>query len=499
MFLRPLNNNRGLALIFMVLLFTAAAVASVMVISMGVKIKGIQKEGTTQQRLNEIRTALQNYYLIHYDLPDPSLTNPANSVPTTLLNLPQKYRFDSNGQMIRYDRVPAAGHMTTVQNILVDNTMVAAALVAPGPNKILDSTAPPYTNANNDDLVVAVSLEAEALKIAYHAVAVLQQAAKAYDQQFCDPSAPDPQDGTSFCTAINNDADTLFLPPVDRLNNDGSWDPGTEWYDYTEPVSETYTFVCGGANSGEWNPAGNCYAFVGSVLGVPQGSCTRTAVAPAIWYPNYAGQQRYQHCGSGNVYPDGTTVPLNDEDVVPRPITAAHPAPPVTDADMRPLERPVPLIDEVAADTNGDGIVNEFDSYVAATGGSGQGCIRYGVLTNDPSRGTASLDNCSTGTPAYDLAVASGLNLFKLGYNQNPAFPQFLDPWGNQYQWGSAASYGGLAQTASAALDQARDPHYWSFYSTGPDGAANTPDDILPADDRIDGYYVTPTIPNPIP
>ena len=166
---------------------------------------------------------------------------------------------------------------------------------------------------------------------------------------------------------------------------------------------------------------------------------------------------------------------------------------------MRPLERPVPLIDEVSGDTNGDGVVDELDSYVAATGGSGQGCIRYGVLTNDPSRGTASLDNCSTGTPAYDLAAASGLNLFKLGYNQNPAFPQFLDPWGNQYQWGSAAAYGGLAQTSTQALDQARDPHYWSFYSMGPDGTANTSDDILPADDRIDGYWVTPTTRNPIP
>ena len=139
MLFNPLKNNQGVALVFMVLLFAAAAAASIMFLSVGIKVKSLEKEGGTQARLDEIRNALRNYYLIHYDLPDPEATTPAYSVPTVLLNLPQKYRFDSNGQMIRYDRLPGGSAMTTVRNIWVhgsdDENKVGAVLVAPGPDK----------------------------------------------------------------------------------------------------------------------------------------------------------------------------------------------------------------------------------------------------------------------------------------------------------------------------------------------------------------------------
>ena len=367
-------------------------------------------------------------------------------------------------------------------------------LVAPGPDKSIDpnNLASPYddpANPASDDIVLAVSLEAEALKIANHTVAVLQQAAKAYDSQFCDPSAPDPQDPGSLCTAINNDADTLFLPPVERLDAllpAPYWTPGTEWFDYTPPVQDTHVFTFVGANNGDWIPNGNCYILVGAGLG----SYTR-GPGSLTWYPNYAGQPRYRACPSGNTYIDGI-VPANDEDVTPRPITAANPVPPVTDADMLPLERPVPLIDE------GEIVGGVYDNYIEATGDSGEGCIRYGVLTNDPSRGTASLDNCSSGTPAHDLAVVYGLNLVKLGYDATSG--SLLDPWGNRYLWGSAQLYSGLAASSTAAQDQLRDYHYWTFYSTGPDSTANTADDILPPADRIPGSFVTPQqLTNPLP
>lgn len=534
MLFHPLKNNRGLTLIFIVLLFTAAATASVLFIAMGVKIKGIEKEGETQQRLNGIQIALQNYYLIHYDLPDPSLTNPVNSVPTDLLNLPQKYRFDSNGQMIWYDSTLVNGHMVTVRNTQVHGTtpqdLVAAVLVAPGPDKSINpnNLSSPYDDPvtpANDDLILAVSLEAEALKIAHHTVAVLQQAAKAYDSQFCDPSAPDPQDANSLCTAINNDADTLFMPPVDTLSVAG-WTPGTEWYDYTEPVQELYQFVCAGANSGVWTPNAACYTNVGSTtVGIPpnttttpNGECSRTSVINNdIWFPNYAGGPYSRLCGSGNVYTDGT-VPSNDEDVVPRPINPVvyHPlptAPPLAgdvpaipyddDGDavddpeeMRLLERPVPLVDE------GEVVGGVYDSYIEAKPNlyypnPGQGCIWTGILSNDPDRGTASLDYCSSGTPAFDLASAYGLNLTKLGYDATS--DRLLDPWGNQYLWGSALAYGGLVGS-NAANDPTRDRHYWTFYSTGPDGLVDIltiVDDILPPADRILGYFATPQLPNP--
>ena len=527
MLFHPLKNDRGLALLFVVLLFTAAATASITFISLAVKVKGIQGEGTTQLRLDEIRTALQNYYLIHYDLPEPSLTNPPNSVPTDLLNLPQRYRFDSNGQMVFYDRFPASGHMTTIRNVHVhganDENLVAAVLVAPGPDKSFSSSnqASPYadpSSAANDDIVLAVSLEAEAIKIANHTVAVLQQAAKVYDSIF---------------EGINNDADTLFMPPVESLSDTG-WTPGTEWFDYTEPVSHSADFDCsGGANSGEWTFDDPCYSDVGSTtvtlpdgstVVTPNGECVRIPVNPEIWYPNYADDPLYSHCPSGNVYIDGT-VPDNDEDVVPRPILDVDNSTPViADGDMSPLETPVPLIDEgEQVDSNADGITDSYDAYPAATGGSGQGCIRYGVLTNDPNRGVFSLDNCSSGTPAYDLAVVYGLNLLKLGFDLSTN--SLLDPWGNPYRWGGAGSiypqpiYSDPIEPDIDADgnydkddDVLRDFHYWSFYSMGPDGLSalgvdgrpgtaddETPDDILPSADRIPGYFLTLPIANPIP
>ncbi len=470
MLFHPFKNNRGLALIFMVLLFTAAATASVMFISLGVKVKGIQKEGTTQQRLTEIRTALQNYYLIQYDLPDPSLTTPANTVPTVLLNLPQKYRFDSNGQRIWYDRLPANGHMINVRNVSVHGTNpeneVAAVLVAPGPDKSIapDNLASPYddpANPANDDIVLAVSLEAEALKIANHTVAVLQQAARAYDSIFY---------------GKNNDIDTLYYPPE-----------GTQWVDNTPPI-QAYEYNPNLAGNYIWDI--DRYRPIQEIdPGPPPVWETATHDRTAGWYPNYAGELHYtRNANDGRViFTPGNLVPDDDESIQPYDV----------DGDGFFVPQPESIIDE--------------DGYTPAQGGvdgntpSGSGCVRIAdvgsgiLLANDPDRGVATLDDCRhqiTGDPrdpAYDLALAYGLNLVKLGYDATSG--SLLDPWNNPYRWG----VGDPAQSSSSAQDQARDRHFWTFYSTGPDGTDNTPDDILPPADRIPGYFLTPSIANPIP
>ncbi len=441
MLFRPLKNNQGVALVFMVLFFAAAATAAVVFISLGVKVKGIQKEGETQTRLSEIMNALQNYYLIHYDLPDASLSIPINSVPTALLNLPQKYRFDSNGQTIYYNRLPASGRMTTVRNTQVHGAdpedLVAAVLVAAGPDKSIDPSnqSPPYGDSVNDDLVLGISLEVEALKIANHTVSVLQQAAKAYDSIFY---------------GKNNDIDTLYSPPE------------TIWVDLTQPTRVRIWQQTGVDGSG--NPI---YGWVNT----------------GAWHNNYSGDNVTNYVTNDTTSPTGgtttlTAIPLGDEYVEPFPLDGAYIPP-----------QPESIIDE--------------DGYTPAQGGAGSGCVRIAdvttgiLLTNDPDRGVASLDNCSSTTPAYDLAVAYGLNLVKLGYDG--ASSSLLDPWGNRYVWGAAQNFGTLAATSTSAFDRVRDRHYWTFYSAGPDGLGNTADDILPPADRIFGYYLTPTIPNPIP
>lgn len=446
MLLHPLKNNRGLALIFMVLLFTAAATAVVSFIALGVKIKGIHKEGTTQQRLVEIRTALQNYYLIRYDLPDPSLTTPPNSVPTDLLNLPQRYRFDSNGQLIHYDRLPANGHMVTVRNVLVHGgasgktqVSVAAVLVAAGSDKSIDPSnrISPYGTSVTDDLVLEVSLEAESLKVANHTVSILQQTAKAYDSIF---------------NGKNDDLDTWYYPPR------------TIWVDLTAPtrvqVWEAYEFDPVTNDPTRWHWVDD-----------PQ--------LPLQWHNNYSGDDFTTYVVNDDTDPNGggtTTAPisLGDEYVAPDPWG---------------LPRPIARVDE--------------DGYAPAQGGvdgntpSGSSCVRISnvglgvVLSNDPNRGVATLDHCRdqvTGVrrePAFGLAVAYGLNLIKLGYD--PTTGSLLDPWGNKYLWGggdSTSIYGNLG----SSRDPNRNPHYWTFFSAGPDGQRDTNDDILPPSDRIRGY-----------
>ncbi len=451
MLFRPLKNNHGMALIFMVLLFSAAAATSVIFISLAVKVKNIQKESVTETRLAEIRTALRNYYRIHYDLPDSSLTSPINTLPTVLLNLPPKYRFDSNGQIIYYNRLPATGHMTTVRNIQVHGAtaqdLVAAVLVAAGPDKSISPSnqSPPYGDPAaplNDDLVLAISLEAEALNIASHTVAALQQTATAYDSIFY---------------GINNDIDTLYYPPE------------TRWVDTTKPTRVRV-----------WRQTGT------DISGNPVYGWRNTN--PAAYHNNYSGDNKTNYITNDTTSPTGGTTTLTaiasgDEYVEPEPLDGTFIPP-----------QPESIIDE--------------DGYTPAQGGSGTGCIRISdvtsgqLLTNDPDRGVASLDTCSSGTPAYDLAMVYGLNLVKLGLDADSN--TLLDPWGNQYRWGAPNNFGGFITPTGnlyqdRTADRNRDRHYWTFYSIGPDGLNDTSDDILPPADRIRGYYLTPMVDRPVP
>ncbi len=65
--------------------------------------------------------------------------------------------------------------------------------------------------------------------------------------------------------------------------------------------------------------------------------------------------------------------------------------------------------------------------------------------------------------------------------------------------WTPTQTIFGPDASGDSTLDRNRDHHYWTFYSTGPDGADNTQDDILSPADRIQGYYLTPTVLTPIP
>jgi len=345
-----LSDCRGFSLLVIVFLITSVAVMAVGGLSLIVKLRAVEKERLVPERLDTIRQALQWYYLSHHDLPlsTDRDTDLDYTVPTKDLNLPQKYRFDSKGQFIRYDCSQTNEGTVDIQGLTVQTVKVAAVLIARGPDGQISpgNLENPYADPgeSSDDIVVAVSLRVEAIKIAGRAVAVLQMAARAYDDQFYN---------------INNDGDTCY--PIWSKDDMGTPDPSDDVY-------------------------------------------------------------------------------------------------------KTPL--PIPFIDE--------------DGYVPAEGGIGTNCVRYNQLTNDPDRGTASLDECSTAVT--DIIDVFGLNSHRYA----------VDPWGNPYLWGSASEYGG--HDILEEDDNIRNRRYWTFYSMGPDKIKDTRDDITPSTDRIDGYRSKPEI-----
>ncbi|MBW2369699.1 MAG: hypothetical protein JRH15_17650 [Deltaproteobacteria bacterium] len=387
------GNPRGISLILIVLLMTAAATAAVGVLTLGLKLRAVEKERLVPERLDTIRKAMQRYYLSQHDLPEPLNTTPPNTVPVAALNLPQHYWFDMAGQFIRYDRNPGVGAVD-ILGATVRQIASAAVLIAPGPDGQIAASnlATPYADpadGPNDDVVVAVSLQAEAFKVATRTVAIIQAAAKAYDAQY-DP--------------------TRFNASFDNINNDGDFavaviDPGPD-----------------------------------GIFGTPDD----------IPDPRRPG-------------PDGILGTADDVFVYRTRVNT--------------------VVDE----GNADPVPPAFPGYVPAQGGSGEGCVRFGQLTNDPERGTASLDGCPTA--ANDIVAVFGLSR-----------RYAVDPWGNPYMWGSVrwfditgtpqAAYGGLEATDTAGEDRDRDRRYWTFFSMGPDEIADTEDDIT-STDRIIGYHAT--------
>ncbi|RZB36046.1 MAG: hypothetical protein SRB2_02551 [Desulfobacteraceae bacterium Eth-SRB2] len=422
-----LQNCRGISLLLIVFLMTAAAVSAVGVLMFEVKLRAVKKERMVPERLETIRRALQRYYLSHHDLPSPTYplnTDLNHTVPVKALNLPQEYRFDAAGQFIRYDRVPFSTDTVDIKGLTVQGKEAAAVLVAPGPDRQVEATnSEPSGQPNDtiydqtgDDIVVAVPLQAEAIKIATRAVAVLQAAAKAYDAQY----------------------DSLhYHAQFDNANNDGDY-LLTTTMGATVLIDPGPDFILG---------------TIDDFVDISDG---------------------------GDGFCDGTDVPP------PRRIDIGLDGIPDTADDTYDCRVLISLVGKID-EGNEMLIAHGYNGYVPATGGNifSSGCVKVAQLTNDPERGTASLDGCTT---AVDDIVAV------FGLSERYA----VDPWGNKYVWGSVewvegpdphTDYGGLAETETSSGDTARNRHYWSFFSSGPDETRDTPDDITPTTDRIDGYH----------
>lgn len=336
--LNGFRSCRGISLLLIIFLMTMAAASAVAVLTFGVKLRAITKERMVPERLDTVRRALQRYYLSHHDLPSPTYANAElnNTVPVKALNLPQEYRLDSSGEFIRYDRFPFDSGVVDIQGLMVQGEQVAAVLVAPGANRQIEpsNSEPNDTeyDQTGDDIVVAVSLQAEAIKIATRAVAVLQAAAKGYDAQY----------------NIPNNGQTEYDAQFDNANNDGDYRLTT-----TRGATVSITIDPG--------PDG--------ILGTSDDFDVVDISA-----------------GADGIFCTG-------DDVPPPSLNVNDPLDPFDDTyDCRVLIRLNGKIDE----GNEVPVAHSYDGYVPADGGVGTGCVRVGRLVNDPERGTASLDGCDT-------------------------------------------------------------------------------------------------------
>lgn len=187
---RALAGSKGISLMFIVFLMLMLSVSFIGLLTFGAKLRAIEKDSITLERLDSVKEALQRYFLSYHNLPEPFIINQSKTIPAEALNLPQEYRFDSSGEFIHYDWQPLDNdtEKVDINGLEVRETEVAAVLVASGPDKMISDSnlENPYADpdeAANDDIVVAISLNAEAIKIATRTVGILQAAAKAYDYQ----------------------------------------------------------------------------------------------------------------------------------------------------------------------------------------------------------------------------------------------------------------------------------------------------------------------------
>jgi prepilin-type N-terminal cleavage/methylation domain-containing protein len=122
--------------------------------------------------------------------------------------------------------------------------------------------------------------------------------------------------------------------------------------------------------------------------------------------------------------------------------------------DLQVLQSKAQAFDKIFAgiDNNSNETVDESDCDRA------MGCPPS-LITNDPNCGSATLDNISTFMCGYVITSATAFIVDF--YALNSAI--LLDPWLNEYVWGSVSG----------------NIRYHKFYSAGPDSNTGTDDDII--------------------
>jgi hypothetical protein len=165
------KNQSGIAMLGIVLVIVIILIALVSAVSLGPKLQNIANERKTSKGANVIVDAMRQYYLARGELPGSS------PVPVGDLSLEQKYRYDAWGKEWEYYKAP------TITGMTVDGQQVAGVLISGGPDQVrgtnVDDTVTPWVLttsglAADDDIVIPINVQAEAIQIARDEMEVLR-------------------------------------------------------------------------------------------------------------------------------------------------------------------------------------------------------------------------------------------------------------------------------------------------------------------------------------
>ena len=206
------TGNRGFALLVVFMIMSAVTIGLVMLAQHA--FKGVGKNKITAARMHSVAAAMKKYYIGHHQLP--LLTG--NMVPVAELSLSTKYRFDGWGKFIHCNAVA-----DNIMGITVDGKSVAMVLVSGGPDQEMDEATRPgggnsYVSSVGDDIVLPVTLQSEAIKIATDTLSVLARKTCSYvcvnGESFLDN---DDLDATDDMGALDGDGFTGGLAQIGLL------------------------------------------------------------------------------------------------------------------------------------------------------------------------------------------------------------------------------------------------------------------------------------------
>ena len=182
---KGLPGNRGFALLIVFMIMSAVTIGLVMLTSNAFKGERTSKNVVTIDRMNTVAEALKKYYLGHHELPDPQDTNPKETVPVAELSLSTKYRFDGWGKFLSYNYDYNSDFKLRDLGEKDDN-FFAAIIISCGPDQTIQTTTSEDSDGRliyekkDDDILVSVNLQSEAIGIATNTLHVLARKTCSY-------------------------------------------------------------------------------------------------------------------------------------------------------------------------------------------------------------------------------------------------------------------------------------------------------------------------------